>query len=181
MARLQPSVSSTLNLFSSEMKSVLLIRHAKSSWADPGMIDFERKLNDRGMKDASLIAERLMQKEVKIDSMISSSAKRARQTCEAFAALYQLPADQIQLRIDLYLAPPERFYKVLKALPSTVNNVALFAHNPGITEFANELTSVRIDDMPTCSVFAIKTDITNWSTFEEAEKEFWFFDAPKKL
>jgi len=168
-------------LFNSEMKTVLLIRHSKSSWADPGMIDFERQLNDRGLKDAPLMAERLLLNQVKIDTMICSSAKRARQTCEAFASVYQFPPDQIQFKMELYLAPPERFYKLLKALPATVNHVALFAHNPGITEFANELSSAKIDDMPTCSVFAIKANISDWSNFEKAKKEFWFFDSPKKI
>jgi len=57
--------------------------------------------------------------------------------------------------------------------------IAIFSHNPGITDFANLLTDTRIDNMPTCSVFAVKADIRNWEDFEKASKQFWFFDFPK--
>jgi phosphohistidine phosphatase len=60
-------------------------------------------------------------------------------------------------------------------------SVALFSHNNGITDFINTLTTTKIDDMPTCGIFAIKINIEHWQDFRKAEKDFWFFDSPKKM
>jgi len=125
------------------------------------------------------MAARLLERQVKIDAFISSSAKRARKTASLFIKEYGGEKEDIILMPELYLAGPEAFYDVIAKAPASANTIALFAHNPGITEFANELTNVRIDDMPTCAIFAIKVDIKDWSAFKEAEKEYWFFDYPK--
>jgi phosphohistidine phosphatase len=161
------------------MKSVIIIRHAKSSWDQPGVEDFDRPLNDRGKEDAPKMAARLIDRKVKIDAFIASSAKRARKTASLFIKEYGGGKEDIILAPELYLAGPEAFYDVIAKAPASANTIALFAHNPGITEFANELTDVRIDDMPTCAIFAIKVDIKNWAEFKNAQKEYWFFDYPK--
>ena len=80
---------------------------------------------------------------------------------------------------ELYLASPSNFMNVIKGLEKKYDTVALFAHNPGITELANQLTLVRIDNMPTCSVFAVQADTDSWKQFETAQKNFLFFDYPK--
>jgi phosphohistidine phosphatase len=67
----------------------------------------------------------------------------------------------------------------MSKLEDSVDTVAVFAHNPGITLFVNELTHTKIDDMPTCGIFAIQADISSWKDFEEGKKAFWFFDYPK--
>jgi phosphohistidine phosphatase len=161
------------------MKSVIIIRHAKSSWDQPGVEDFDRPLNERGKEDAPKMAARLLERKVKIDAFISSSAKRARKTASLFIKEYGGEKEDIILVPELYLAGPEAFYDAIAKAPAPANTIALFAHNPGITEFANELTNVRIDDMPTCAIFAVKVDIKDWSAFKDAEKEYWFFDYPK--
>jgi len=161
------------------MKHVLLIRHAKSSWDDAAMTDFDRPLNDRGKEDAPKMAERLLEKEVSIDAFISSPAKRAKKTASLFAKEYNRDKDEIILVSELYHPSSEAFYTAIAHAPNDANTIAVFSHNPGITEFANELTSARVDDMPTCAIFAVKADIKQWSEFKEAEKEFWFFDYPK--
>jgi phosphohistidine phosphatase len=161
------------------MKSVIIIRHAKSSWNQPGVEDFDRPLNERGKEDAPKMAARLKERPVKIDAFISSSAKRARKTASIFIKEYGGDKEDIILMPELYLAGPEAFYDAIAKAPASANTIALFAHNPGITEFANELTDVRIDDMPTCAVFAVKVDIKEWKEFRDAQKEYWFFDYPK--
>ena len=161
------------------MKTVLLVRHAKSSWDDITLSDFERPLNDRGKKNAPEMAERLLKKGIAIDAFLSSPAKRAKKTAEAFAKEYGQDKDTVILVPSLYEAQHENFLKAIEDAPDKASNIALFSHNPGITDFVNSLTEVRIDNMPTCSVFAVKVPIRNWSDFRQATKEFYFFDFPK--
>jgi phosphohistidine phosphatase len=161
------------------MKSVLIIRHAKSSWDNIGESDFDRPLNDRGKDDAPKMAKRLIERHVSIDAFISSSAKRARKTAALFSKEFDGDKEEIILVPELYLAGPDAFYEAIAKAPVSAKTIAVFAHNPGITEFANELTAVRIDDMPTCAIFAVKAEIKNWSEFKDAAKQYWFFDYPK--
>ena len=160
------------------MKQLLLIRHAKSSWNDPSQNDVDRPLNKRGKKDAPKMAERLLDKKIKIDAFLSSPAERALDTCIYFAKAYDVKKKEIIQIPELYNAQVENFYKVVSEVDNSFDAIALFSHNPGITEFVNELTDVHIDDMPTCSIFAVKADIKKWEEFTEGEKLFWFFDYP---
>lgn len=161
------------------MKQLLLIRHAKSSWDDPAQKDIDRPLNDRGKKDAPEMAKRLLGKKVKIDAFLSSPAKRALATCKYFVKEYDKKEKNIIEVPQLYEPEVENFYKVISEADNDYDTIAIFSHNPGITAFVNELTDVHIDDMPTCSIFAINVDIKKWKEFEEGEKQFWFFDYPK--
>lgn len=161
------------------MKSVLLIRHAKSSWDATVQKDFDRPLNDRGLKDAPAMAKRLLEKDVEIDAFISSPAKRAITTCNYFAKAYGQKEKDIITYADLYNAAPPVFLKAIKQTDDGFNHIAIFAHNPGITDFANKLTDAKIDDMPTCAIFAIEVDTEHWKDFDKAEKKFLFFDYPK--
>ena len=161
------------------MKTVFVIRHAKSDQSFFGN-DFERPLNERGKADAPAMAKRLLDKNIKIDALVSSPAVRAKKTAEAFATTLQIPFDEIIFVSALYHAPSEVFYDSIAALPDNLNTIALFSHNPGITYFVNSLTLTRIDNMPTCAVFAIEADIAKWKEFGKAKKDFLFFDYPKK-
>jgi phosphohistidine phosphatase len=163
------------------MKSLLLVRHAKSSWGDFSLPDFDRPLNERGKHDAPMMARRLLKKGVKLDLLVSSPAKRAKRTAQVFANEFQKEIDSILLKDELYLAGSEQFYAVISQLDDSVDYVAVFSHNPGITTFANSLNVASIDDMPTCSVFAVTITAENWSAFRKAKKEFWFFDFPKNV
>ena len=161
------------------MKTVLLIRHAKSSWTDASLNDFDRPLNDRAKRDAPEMAKRLSDKKIKIDTFISSPAKRAKKTALFFAKEFGVDEKDVIYKTELYAAPSEVFYDVIEKLDDDADNVAIFSHNPGITEFANSLTDVRADDMPTCSIFAIKSEAKKWNEFSGSKKVFWFFDYPK--
>jgi phosphohistidine phosphatase len=161
------------------MKCVLLVRHAKSDWSVDAD-DFDRPLNERGKRDAPMMAERLAKRKVPIDAFVSSTAKRALRTAKIFAENIGMKKGDIILKGELYLAPPGTFYEVLEKLDDNINTVALFSHNNGITEFANSLGIARIDNMPTCSIFAFTIDSDTWSDFRKAKKTFLFFDYPKK-
>lgn len=161
------------------MKNLILIRHAKSDWGNPGLDDFDRPLNERGKKDAPVMAERLRDKKIKIDAFIASPAKRAAKTAKIFAEAFGCKKDDILFKKELYLAAPSAFYSVIEKTDDAVDSIAIFSHNNGITDFANMIADVRIDNIPTCGVFAIKADCKHWADFSAAKKEFWFFDYPK--
>ena len=161
------------------MKQLLIVRHAKSSWDFINMDDKDRPLNERGNKDAPIMAKRLLKKKIEIDLFVSSTARRAYSTATYFAEVYDVKGKHIVQEEKLYDASAGAFYRVVSHLPDDVKSVALFSHNPGISDFANSLTTSQIDDMPTCGIFAVKADIKTWNEFEKADKEFWFFDYPK--
>jgi phosphohistidine phosphatase len=161
------------------MKRVIVVRHAKSSWDDASVPDFDRPLNDRGKHDAPMMAKRLLDKKVKIDAFITSPAKRAKKTASLFAKEFDTEKADIILVDALYHAGPEEFYNAIEKAPAKAKTIAIFSHNPGITDFVNSLTDTRVDDMPTCAVYAVKAPIGNWNEFRKSSREFWFFDFPK--
>jgi len=161
------------------MKHLLLVRHAKSSWGDLSIKDFDRPLNDRGKNDAPMMAKRLLKRGITIDAFISSPAKRARRTAELFVKEYKGSKDQIIFFDELYLAGFSAFSDVIAKTDDRFSSIAVFSHNEGITEFANSLTDTKTDNIPTCGVFAVSLKAKNWSDFPGAKKEFWFFDFPK--
>ncbi|MCG2616053.1 histidine phosphatase family protein [Terrimonas sp. NA20] len=160
-------------------KQLLLIRHAKSSWADFSVKDFDRPLNDRGKRDAPVMAQRLLDKKITIDAFVASPAKRAKKTAEYFISAYDRQKSEIIFIDELYLATPVVFESVIAQLDDRYNTIAVFSHNNGITDYANTLTHTRVDEMPTCAIFAVKATASSWKDFTAAEKEFLFFDYPK--
>ncbi len=158
----------------------MIIRHAKSSWAIAGQDDFDRPLNDRGMRDAPMMAQRLLDKKISIDAFITSPANRAITTANYFAEVFQLGKGKMKTVRQLYHAHPKIFYETIAAIEDKIDTAAIFSHNPGITAFVNELTSTKIDNMPTCGVFAVKAETDHWKDFWPAKKTFWFFDYPKQ-
>ena len=162
------------------MKNLYIIRHAKSDQSFFGN-DFERPLNERGKQDATLMAKRFLEKGIGIDAFISSPAKRAKKTAGIFYSVFDKPKEEIIFISALYHATEEMFYEVISALPDTLRNVALFSHNPGITHFVNSLqTKSSIDNMPTCGIFAVETEIAHWKDIKKANARFLFFDYPQK-
>jgi phosphohistidine phosphatase len=162
------------------MKTLLVIRHAKSSWSVASLNDFDRSLNERGKKDAPVMAQRLLDRKMMIDAFISSPAKRAKKTAELFCTAYHKNINDIIYVSALYQATPEIFFQVIEQLEDDFNCVAIFSHNPGITEFVNQLAENNsINDMPTCGVFAVQINISKWKEFKKAKKDFLLFDFPK--
>lgn len=162
------------------MKTLYIIRHAKSSWAIAGQADFDRPLNERGKENATMMAERLKEKDIIIDAFISSPAKRAKKTCKAFCKVYGREEEEIIFRDALYHAPLHTYYQVISNTDNSYKRIAVFGHNPGISDFVNSLVSNgSVGDMPTCAVFAVQVETDDWTEFETAEKKLLFFDYPK--
>jgi phosphohistidine phosphatase len=161
------------------MKTLILIRHAKSDWGVDGLSDTERPLNERGKKDAPEMAKRLKKKGLKIDAFISSPAKRAVRTARAFVKEFDVSKEDIQTEKSLYAAVQSQFEQFVASLKDKADTVALFSHNPGITDYVNTLSGVHTDNIPTCGIFAVNADVESWSEFTKAEKNFLFYDYPK--
>jgi phosphohistidine phosphatase len=162
------------------MKTLIIVRHAKSSWEEAGQKDIERPLNDRGKKDAPEMAKRLYKKIKNIDLFISSPAVRAYRTAREFAEKYGVSKKDILKEKELYhSADTKTFFKVISTVKDKKETIALFSHNPGITDFANALTAMQIDNLPTCGVFVVSAETVTWKDFERAPKTFLFFDYPK--
>ena len=164
------------------MKTLLIIRHAKSSWDATALNDFERTLNERGKKDAPVMAQRLLDKKVNIDAFVSSPAKRAKKTAELFCTTYNKNLEDIVFVSALYHPSAETIFSVVEQLDNKFSNVAIFSHNEGITEFANKLAdNFVVDNMPTCSVCAVEIKIDKWKDFTKSKRELLFFFSPERL
>ncbi|HEY5464335.1 MAG TPA: histidine phosphatase family protein [Hanamia sp.] len=161
------------------MKTLLIIRHAKSGWDDASVPDIDRTLTDRGKSDAAMMAKRMKKNSIKIDAFVSSPAKRAKKTAEIFMKEFNEKEKKLLIIPSLYEASVKDFYNAIETLNNKDDAVALFSHNPGITQFVNSLDWPPVYNMPTCAVFAIKVKTKNWKDFNTAEKEFLFFDYPK--
>ena len=162
------------------MKRLYLVRHAKSSWKDPKLDDFDRPLNKRGKRDAPFMGQRLREANVRPDLIISSPAKRAAKTAKIIAAQIAYPLKKIQWTESLYAAGTLILLQVLREIDDSVERAMLVGHNPGLTLLAELLTSETIDNIPTSGAFALDLDIESWSQTGEGSGIPVFLDYPKK-
>ncbi len=136
--------------------------------------DFDRPLNDRGKRSALEMAKRIIDKKIQVDAFISSPAKRARKTAEIFIEEYGGKKSDLLFFEELYLAQSPVFSNVISKTNDTYENIAVFSHNSGITDFANTLTEAKIDNIPTCGVFAVKIKANSWQNLRKRKKNFGF-------
>ena len=156
------------------MIRLVLVRHAKSDWGDPGLDDHDRPLNDRGMRDAPRMAARLAASGFRPDVILSSTAVRARTTAEAFAA--ELRA-ALSLDPELYGAPAS---SILEAAAATgAPAVVVVAHDPGMSALAARLSDDGIAHMPTCAVATFTWTQDDWDVATAVAPDTWTFDAPR--
>jgi phosphohistidine phosphatase len=163
------------------MKTLLVIRHAKSSWDEEGLSDFDRPLNERGKRDAPEMAKRLKEKGINPDIIVSSPAKRAFSTARRMAKVFDYDKDKIKTDRRLYHADSGTIITVLREVKDKHNLVMIFGHNPGLTDFVNSLLSNNsmIDNVPTCGVVAFSLEIDNWKELKTKSGKMLFFDYPK--
>ena len=161
------------------MKTLYLVRHAKSSWDNPALRDFDRPLNERGKTDAPRMGQRLNKRGVMPELILSSPARRARSTARKIAREIDYNLNQIQFADNLYHAAPNTILQVLSRLPDSFQSVMVVGHNPGLTDFVNEYIGVRIDNVPTCGVVAARFKVQSWKDLSAVTGELIFFDYPK--
>ena len=160
-------------------KRITLLRHAKSSWKDASLADRDRPLNRRGNKTAPDMGKRLAELGVRPSLLLTSPAKRARETARLIARELNYPLEFIQSESDLYLATPETILQIVARQDNGFNDVMLFGHNPGITELANRLGDRNIDNVPTCGMVGIELDVKEWTEIVAADGKTVFFHYPK--
>jgi phosphohistidine phosphatase len=163
------------------MKTIIICRHAKSSWDSVFQADVDRTLNDRGNADAPKMAAKLLANKIQIDCIISSSAKRAAQTAAYMADMLLADATQLVHADELYHAPPFVIDNVIASQSAALNTIMIVCHNPGITNWVNEQTTYLIDNMPTCGMMAFSADVSDWLLYATANKQLLFFDYPKNV
>ncbi len=161
------------------MKTLLLIRHAKSSRDDIALPDKDRPLDERGKRDAPKMAERLAKRDLKPDLILSSPARRALTTAQIFARKLDYERKDIVVDVRLYAAAVDDLLEVIYGLQDKRERVALFGHNPELSALAHRLSS-EIADMPTCAVAEFTFNAKAWSNIGKATLEKVTLDYPKK-
>lgn len=162
------------------MKTLYLIRHAKSSWDNEGITDFDRPLNKRGNRDAPFMALLLKNEKVLPDLIISSPAVRAISTAEIFAEELNYKLEKILSEKSLYLCGIKELEAIVQSIPDTNKIVFLFGHNPAITNYANHLGNKFITNIPTCGIVGIEFKEKSWREVERSNGKTFRFEFPKK-
>lgn len=162
------------------MKSLTIVRHAKSSWDEPGLSDRKRPLNKRGKRDAPMMGKRIVEAGIRPSLIVSSPAVRAWKTARAVAREIGYPLEFLQREDELYLASVSDILDVIAAQDNAFNNLMLFGHNPGFTEFANYLSPGLTNNLPTAGVVSVKIDREDWNLYDQPQTELVLHDWPKK-
>lgn len=165
------------------MKTLVIIRHAKSSWEQESMNDFDRPLNERGRSDAPRIGAFLRDKGIKPDLIYSSPANRALTTASLVAHVTNYPLDKIVQVSALYTfdSDLQPIIELLRQIENSVETVFLFGHNDTFTYLTNQFANHRIDHLPTCGAVCLRFVADTWQNFDAAPATMDFAIFPKKL
>ena len=162
------------------MKTLYLVRHAKSSWKYPNLDDFERPLNKRGRRNAPFMGSILKKLKVAPDLIISSPANRAATTARIIADAIEYPLEDIQYYETIYGSSEYDLLQVIQDLDTSVNQAMLVSHNPALTDLANSIGDTAISNIPTCGVCCVNLNISSWAKIGEQRGKLKFFEFPKK-
>lgn len=160
-------------------KSLILVRHAKSSWTEAGLPDHDRPLNERGQRDAPFMAQRMAESGIAIDQIVSSSAKRALTTARHYADALGIPHSEIKVEPSIYEADVRELMEVINGLDDTKTTVMLFGHNPGFSYLIQYLNGSMLH-MPTNGVAQLEIDTSTWEGVGTGSATLIDFDYPKK-
>lgn len=162
------------------MKQLLLMRHAKSSWENPGQEDFDRTLNDRGKKDAPEMGKRFQVRNFKPDLIIASPAKRTLKTAQYVAHELHYPETNIELESSIYQADIEDLVYIIRNFDDTLQNVLMIGHNPAFTGLIGSLGNRLIEHLPTAGAALLSFDIETWKQVSNHSANMVWFDYPKQ-
>ena len=161
------------------MKTLTLVRHAKSSWKDSSLSDRDRPLSKRGKRDAPEMGRRLAAAGIRPSLIVSSPAVRAWSTAKIIADEIGYPREFLQRDSALYLASVNGILDVIVSQDAGFNNLMLVGHNPGFTDFANDLVPGLTYNMPTAGVVSVELDTDDWSLYDKPDVELLLHDFPK--
>lgn len=162
------------------MKTLYLVRHAKSSWKDASLPDHDRPLNKRGEEDAPRMGKRLARRRPKPGLIISSSAVRAKTTAKLLATEIGYPKANIVVDKLIYEAELRDLVSIIRGLDNNVDCVMLVGHNPAFTLLVNSLAQCDIANVPTCGLAVLSFDMDSWNDIDRVSGELLDFDYPKK-
>ncbi len=162
------------------MKTLYLIKHAKSDWSVPGESDMERGLTKKGLKSIKTISSYLSISGNQPDVILSSCSLRAQETTNILAENIKFTGPKYYLQ-DLYSSSPELIKEIIMAQDDKLSKMFIVGHNPQISELVFMLTDEHIGKMPSLGVIAIDFDIETWSELEEKKGEIDFFINPKQF
>jgi len=161
------------------MKKLYLVRHAKSSWKHEGVLDMDRPLKGRGIRDAYNASVWLQEQGDRPDLIISSPATRALHTALIFSKNLDYSFSNIKIEGGIYHASTKELFQIVKDLDDSLDSVMVFGHNPTITDFVNRCIDHRIDNVPTTGVACLKFEEDHWANIGK-RAELMFFDYPKR-
>jgi phosphohistidine phosphatase len=161
------------------MKTLYLLRHAKSSWDDTSLLDRERPLELRGERDAAKMSKRWSQQHAKPDLIMSSPAARALATAKVVAQGLDYKTKKITVEDRLYAATQDSLIAVIEGLADKLDCVMLVGHNPGFTDLAHHFDS-KITHMPTCTLAEFRFEAESWAGIGQAKPSRTIFDSPKQ-
>jgi phosphohistidine phosphatase len=163
------------------MKTVILVRHAKSSWKDSRLKDFDRPLNRRGKRDAPLMGKKIREREIMPDLILCSPAKRARKTAIRIAEEIGYPKEKIRYDDRMYHSDALYLLDLVRSQDDEHTSIMLFGHNPDFNDFADMLLERNPSRMiPTTGVHCIRFAVDRWRKVQEGKGESVFFDYPKR-
>ena len=160
------------------MKTLYLVRHAKSSWKDMSLRDFDRPLNGRGKKNAPFMGKQWKARNERIDHFVSSPANRAITTARTIAK--ELGIDGITEDARIYHASQSTLLEIVNGLDNSMNSIALFGHNPGFTNFAEYLSGEDFYNIPTTGMVRIDFDVEEWALVSRGIGNLIWYDYPKR-
>jgi phosphohistidine phosphatase len=161
------------------MKHLVLVRHAHAHGLEPGLEDFERRLDRRGRHEAEAMAQRARDLGLAPDHLISSPADRAIATAREFAKALDFPLPRIRHDDRVYLAEPEQLVAILRSVPAGARRVLLVGHNPGISQLARWLTGEDVGDLPTAALYAASAELGRWADLHAGAFERTHFEHPR--
>ncbi len=163
------------------MKTLFLVRHAKSSWKFEDLSDHDRPLKKRGRKDTGIMGQELSERKADLDMIISSSAVRALSTATLLAKELGFDPEQIGVQEELYHSSPSALMQFIQLLPDEYQHIMLVGHNPAFTEVVNLLSpETKLTNLPTCGVAAFEFDSAYWGQASPENAKMLFLDFPKK-
>lgn len=162
------------------MKTIYFVRHAKSSWEDTRLRDFQRPLNPRGLRDAPFMGKLLNAKGLPPDKIVSSPALRAKSTARFYANAFNYPESDIREDPIIYEAFPEDILRLIQGFSNDWAVVYLFGHNPTWTTLANSFAESFITNIPTCGTFRVDAEVDDWAAFTAQTGRLSEFYYPKQ-
>lgn len=161
-------------------RRLFIIRHGKSSWDYENLEDIHRPLADRGIRNASTMAERLMDRGMIPRLLLSSPATRALDTALIMSRIWGLPPEALQIRDAIYEASEGDIDAILATVSSQVKDVAIFGHNPTFTLYANRFLDPSLNNLPTAGVVVVTLESQGWNGLDRSMVAKTFVDYPKR-